>query len=236
METFIFDVDGTLTPSRGEMDSAFKSWFLKLCKEYPVYLVTGSDYPKTKEQVGEDVLIAVAGCYNCGGASLWKRGFNIRNNDFILPEEVKNWLTTMVILSDYKPRTGRHIEERVGLTNFSIVGRNATKRDRRKYRLWDRITNERANIAQSFNQTWPDYEAKVAGETGIDITPQGVSKAQILSDFDDISNIHFFGDCIYPNGNDYEIALAIKSKGGHTYDVNDWKDTYSLLREVVGGW
>ena len=43
MKYYIFDVDGTLTPSRGLMDTEFKKWFLKFNSENPVYLATGSD-------------------------------------------------------------------------------------------------------------------------------------------------------------------------------------------------
>ena len=51
---FIFDVDGTLTPSRGKMDYEFKLWFLNFIKQNPVALVTGSDLQKTVEQLGEE--------------------------------------------------------------------------------------------------------------------------------------------------------------------------------------
>ena len=47
MKRFIFDVDGTLTPSRQPMDPQFKEWFLSFMEREKVWLVTGSDYPKT---------------------------------------------------------------------------------------------------------------------------------------------------------------------------------------------
>ena len=40
---FIFDVDGTLTPSRQAMDPEFKEWFIDFIKANKVWLVTGSD-------------------------------------------------------------------------------------------------------------------------------------------------------------------------------------------------
>ena len=43
---YIFDVDGTLTPSRQPIMPEFKDWFLDFCKHNEVYIVTGSDYPK----------------------------------------------------------------------------------------------------------------------------------------------------------------------------------------------
>ena len=55
MKKFIFDIDGTLTPSREKMDTQFHAWFLNFQKVYDTYLVTGSDRSKTIEQVGEQV-------------------------------------------------------------------------------------------------------------------------------------------------------------------------------------
>ena len=55
MDIFIFDVDGTLTPSRQTIDSDFASFFKKFCRENSVYLITGSDRNKTIEQVGREI-------------------------------------------------------------------------------------------------------------------------------------------------------------------------------------
>ena len=52
MKKFIFDVDGTLTPSRGKIDEKFSQFFFDFCTLNHVYLVTGSDKPKTVEQIG----------------------------------------------------------------------------------------------------------------------------------------------------------------------------------------
>ena len=43
VDKFIFDVDGTLTPSRREIDMDFAVFFTEFCAENKVYLVTGSD-------------------------------------------------------------------------------------------------------------------------------------------------------------------------------------------------
>ena len=57
MNKFIFDVDGTLTPSREEIDGDFAVFFGNFCAENDVYLVTGSDKEKTIEQVNFGILI-----------------------------------------------------------------------------------------------------------------------------------------------------------------------------------
>lgn len=233
---FIFDVDGTLTPSRSEMDKAFKSYFLKMCTIFPVYLVTGSDYKKTREQVGDDVLIACNTVYNCGGASIWRKNVNIKNKMFEISSPFQAFLNLLILESKYHTKTGKHLEFRPGLINLSTVGRNATKEQRQEYVKWDKETNERAILAYRINKFSSDYHASVAGETGIDITPAGVTKAQILEDFTDNQSLHFFGDRMDPEGNDYELSLAIKQRGGYTYHVTGWEQTYSILRELWGGW
>ena len=55
MKKFIFDVDGTLTPSRGKIDPEFSPLFWELTKSEEVYLVTGSDRQKTLEQVTPEI-------------------------------------------------------------------------------------------------------------------------------------------------------------------------------------
>ena len=50
MKKFIFDVDGTLTPSRKKIVHEFWAPFLIFCRKHDVYLVTGSDRKKTLDQ------------------------------------------------------------------------------------------------------------------------------------------------------------------------------------------
>jgi len=118
---FIFDVDGTLTPSRGTINDEFKEWLLNFSKEHDVYLATGSDAPKTIEQVGEELFNSVARSYNCSGNSVWEKGVNIYNNDWELPERPWKYLESVLMRSQFRPRTGWHFDVRPGLVNFSIV-------------------------------------------------------------------------------------------------------------------
>ena len=61
---YIFDVEGTLTPARKEMDLSFMAWFIIFECKHPVYLVTGSDRQKTIDQVGLDVYNRAKRVYN----------------------------------------------------------------------------------------------------------------------------------------------------------------------------
>ena len=90
---FIFDVDGTLTPSRQPMDSKFQKWFAKFQEENYTYLVTGSDRVKTLEQVGSTIYNFADRVYNCSGSDVWEQDKNTHTSDWHLPELPTQFLT-----------------------------------------------------------------------------------------------------------------------------------------------
>ncbi len=77
---FIFDVDGTLTPSRKKIQNDFESPFLAFCRKHDVYLVTGSDREKTVEQVGLDIFHTSKRVYNCSGSDVYEGDLNVYRN------------------------------------------------------------------------------------------------------------------------------------------------------------
>ena len=221
---YVFDVDGTLTPSRERIDPEFEK-FLDFCLTHPVYLVTGSDFEKTVEQLGTDICYAVEGIYNCSGNVLTKRGIEIYRNDFELTEDEEAALENELRKSGFSVRTGNHIEKRIGSVNFSIVGRNATKAEREAYITWDHATNERYQICDSLVNTFPRLDFVVGGETGIDIFLKGKDKSQVA---EHVRPFTFFGDRCEFGGNDYTIYL----KANERLWVPGWETTYQILRDI----
>ena len=230
---YIFDVDGTLTPSRQLMDSDFKEWFVQNIKTY--CLITGSDKDKTIEQVGEDIWSNAEYSFNCNGNDVYKKGEHIYTNDWKLPKDAEEWLRTELDLSKFPLRTGLHIEDRPGMVNFSVVGRNATLGERKLYVEYDKNHEEREHLARLFMQNFPDLNATVGGETGIDIAPIGCDKSQILNFLldKDYTDLHFFGDRMDQDGNDYPLAKAILDKGaGKCYYIKDYLETWNTLERL----
>lgn len=225
MNKFIFDVDGTLTPSSGRIDKDFAVWFSHFCEDNQVYLVTGSDRDKTVEQVGEYIYHKCKRVYQCNGNDVWKGDENIRTNQWTLPESPHNYLAERLTASDFSKRTGLHFEHRPGMVNFSVVGRNATLEERARYIAYDTFENERNTIANAFNRMFPDLQATVGGETGIDIAPKGSDKSQILVDFNQNDTLWFFGDAMHEGGNDYPLAEVVDIKR----HVTDWRMTKEYL-------
>ena len=226
---YVFDVDGTLTPSRKRMNKHFAVWFSKFCEKNDVYLVTGSDRPKTIEQVGDYIYHTCKLVYNCSGNDVYHRDQNMRRNEWKLPDLARTFLISCEYESQFELRTGRHIEERPGCVNFSVVGRNANAKERKAYVDFERNNNERRKIADAFNMMFPDLQANVGGETGLDIVPKGADKSQIMVDFEDCE-VYFFGDAMDEGGNDYPLKIA--NKYGKNFAVKDWKDTWDKLKKL----
>tara|TARA_E500000178_G_C16836272_1_gene668446 strand:+ start:85 stop:792 length:708 start_codon:yes stop_codon:yes gene_type:complete len=229
---FIFDVDGTLTPSRQKIDNDFAVFFSSFCVEHDVYLVTGSDKEKTIEQVGEEIYSLARRVYNCSGSDVWEGETHVRSDNWQPNLLVRSWLEHQLKQSKFVLRTGNHIEQRPGMVNFSIVGRGATMGERRLYVKYDSENGERNTIADLFNKEFPDLIARPGGETGIDISPAGADKSQIIRDFKPNDKLVFFGDRMDLAGNDYPLAKVILDNDiGTCYTVNSWKDTWKHLKD-----
>jgi len=213
------------------MDISFMAKFIIFSCKHDVYLVTGSNREKTIEQIGLDVYNRAKRVYNCAGNDIYERGNLVYRNPWTLPDDARRFLLDELDYSQFTLKTGNHIEKRSGCVNFSILGRNALFEERKIYKEWDKLMNERIDIANRFNLEFPELFAFVGGETGIDISSKGSDKGQIIRDFSFDDELHFFGDRMDEMGNDYPLAVEVKKRGGYTYHVKDWEDTRTRLEE-----
>ena len=224
MKKFIFDVDGTLTPSRKQMDIGFSEEFLIFCCKFDTYLVTGSDREKTIEQVGLDIYNRCKRVFNCSGSDIYDGKNSVYRSDWKPSDKLISFLNDELDYSNFPTRTGNHIEYRPGVINFSILGRgedNMNGRD--EYVKWDINTNERRDIASRLNDNFPDLNVQIGGQTGLDISDS--DKSQIIKFFNFDDEVHFFGDMMEEGQNDYPLARAVKERLGKTYHVKDWEET-----------
>ncbi len=240
---YIFDIDGTLTPSRLKIDKEFESFFLNWMKDKDVVLVTGSDKEKTIEQVGEKIWTNAKRVYQSCGNAVYEKGELMKMNHFNLSFPLRDLLEDFKKNSEWKDKFGNHIEERIGLVNFSTIGRDCPQEERERYAKWDAEKKERAYFCWKIQQIFPELEATVGGQISIDIHPKGQNKAQVIDDIR--GNLIFFGDRCDPGGNDYPIierlekeeALAEKSVFGdlakrkfRIHNVKGYKDTWDILK------
>ena len=161
-DVFLFDVDGTLTVAKQNIVPSFEEKFLNWMEGKEVYIVSGGTFERILGQLGTDILNKTSGIFACmGNAFLQKAtvsensssyfclnnesGFNewqlIYENNFISPDNLTDKLEYFVQKSLFPIKTGRHYEVRVGMMNFSVVGRNANIEQRKLYEQWDADTN-----------------------------------------------------------------------------------------------
>tara|TARA_E500000331_G_scaffold122532_1_gene120007 strand:+ start:439 stop:1143 length:705 start_codon:yes stop_codon:yes gene_type:complete len=234
MRKYIFDVDGTLTPSRKQIEPKFLPFFREFIANNHVTLVTGSDREKTIEQVTPEIYNNCWRVYNCSGCDVYEADRNVYRDAWELPKQVERFLEDELAYSCFPIRNGIHIERRPGGVNFSILGRGKdTSHGREEYVKWDKERLERVDIADRLKNQFPDLEVNLGGQTGLDLAAKGKNKGQIIKDFDKTDDLHFFGDMMEEGQNDWPLAMAIvDNMMGSCYNVNDYKETWELLLNI----
>jgi len=228
MNQFIFDVDGTLVESSLGIEPSFRKFLHNFFLNNKCYIVTGAAYQTTVRQLGNDICMAAEYMINSGGGHVLKQGREISKSCFTLSKFNKKYLEGFLHSSKFPFKTGHHFDERVGMCNFSILGKNYSAIQRKQYIAWDTVSGERKNICSKFNNKMgAKAVARIAGQTGIDISHSNISKKKTLKYLHDPSTAVFFGDQTQKGGNDYPLAKNLD----HVHQVNDWRETYDLLLE-----
>ena len=244
-KVYIFDVDGTLTPSRRKMTKEFKEFFEQWALKNTFYLVTGSDLPKLQEQMN-GMEIHSDGIFACCGNQYWQSDPAVHpqhcdliyKNKFKPPQNLLTYLGEELRMSDYHHRAGNHIEDRGSMLNYSIVGRDCSLMERENYFKWDKENGERIRIAKHIRDQWRNLDAVIGGQISIDIYPKGMDKSQILDIIEQERLVKadeyiFVGDRIEVGGNDYPLAQLMNKKDNcSTFQTDGWEHTMQILENI----
>lgn len=221
---FVFDLDDTLTLPRQRIVFRIAQVIQIWSGHNDFYLLTGSDFPKVKDQLFYLTKL-FKGCYVCGGNEFWTNDELVESYADILdvPSAMSDWFIEKLQATRYPNQLmGQHIESRSGMINFSIVGRGEKKYagnveldtgSRIEYSKWDKKYNERKMLVGNFNRNFSDnYYAEVAGETGIDIFKHGTGKDQVFRKLEkQYDQIFFFAAGTEKGGNNYSFAVQCQS-------------------------
>jgi phosphomannomutase len=228
MISYLFDIDGTLTDPRQKISPEFEEFFFNWMQDRKVFLVTGSDMAKVREQLSERIIDACSGIFCSMANEFYVGSKEIYKNKLHLPEGFLFWLTQQFEKSEYPVKRTNNFEHRSGMLNFSIAGRDSTVQERNAYYEYDKLVGERERIARQINEMYPGkLEACVGGQISIDIFPVGWDKTYCLQFLQGkYKNIYFFGDKTDPGGNDYEIYSDPRVV---SFSVKKYTETISLL-------
>lgn len=243
---YLFDVDGTLTPAKSKIDLNFKNTFIDWMSDKEVYIVSGGSFVRLIDQLGTDIIDLTHGVFACMGNIFYQKRDQINHsgmiewdiiyeNKFVAPKNLYRSLNSYVLKSNYHTKTGNHHEERVGMVNFSIVGRNATKPQRKEYEEYDKQHGERQRIVDKLRKKYTELDFVIGGAVSMDIFNKGNDKSQVIPRYFaealEHNQIHFVGDRIPAPGNDHTLAQALhEHPNGAAYEVKTWEDTAELLK------
>ncbi len=241
----IFDLDGTLTDSKAEIDPEMAILLGGLLKIKRVGVVGGGAFERFKIQIidrlSQDVRLENLFLLPLNGGSFyqrqngeWQKIYSQKLSDEE-KEKTKGSLERVIKEADYvQPERvyGEQIEDRGGQITFSALGQNAPLDEKTK---WSKEHDaDRLRMAMKLQEYLPDMEVKTAGLTSIDITRKGIDKKFAIEKLTDYLNIPivdtlFIGDAFGPDDND---SPALES-GVLCFKVKKTEETKNLIRHLL---
>lgn len=251
----VFDLDGTLAPTKAQMDSEMALLCRRLLGQKKVAVIGGGKLQLFKYQFLSRLnapknlltnlsLFPVTGTtflkYHKGSGG-WQKVYEHK----LSKAEVKKISAAFKkVLKEinYIPQKktyGKILENRGSQVTWSALGQDVVKvlgqkgiALKNKWR--DENTPFKLKIAKHLRKYLPDLEVHAAGHTSIDVTKKGIDKAYGLRQMAShlkvkIKDMLFIGDAIFPGGNDY----AVVKTGVDYIKVKDPEETKNIIRHLL---
>lgn len=240
-----FDMDGTLAPSKWQMDSEMVELFKELLNHYQVAIISGGDFPQFEKQVlpflgnDENLLKNLYICPTCSTKMYlyengeWQKKYSL---DFEEDERKYIWEVLNAAIDDLDLRPSKTwwelIEDRGTQITYSALWQQAPWEVKD---TWDKDQEKRKKIRNYLLKDLQKYNILIWGSTSIDITRAWVDKAFWLKKLSEISkidldNMIFVWDAIYPGGNDYPpLDIGVTCKKVFSLD-----DTKKYIKKLIG--
>ena len=240
----MFDLDGTLAPSKGQISTATAEQLCHLLSIVDVCIISGGRFEQFDAQVlrhldGSCALGRLHLMPTCGTRYLrWTDGsWTEVYFEKLSPDERRRAFDVLRSgaerLGFWTTDTwGPALEDRGSQVTYSALGQDAP--DDAKA-AWDPDNSKKAALQALAAAELPDLEVASGGSTSIDVTKHGIDKAygarKLMAALHlTKSQIVFFGDRMQPGGNDYPI----KAMGIDSVEVTGWQDTVAKVAKTFG--
>ena len=242
----IFDLDGTLTKSKSDLDHEMASLICELLRLRYVAVTSGCSFQQFESQFLSGLpessnlrnLLLFPTCSASGYYYDRKRlrFFQAYTNP-LSAQDVKKILGSfrrVFAETEYVDPTktyGPVFENRGSQLTFSALGQKAPLRFKRK---WDPNQQKRLRIRKLLRTQLPNFEISIGGTTSIDVTRKGVDKTLCVKKLKKRLGVErkgmlFVGDALFRGGNDY----IMKSTGIKCISVSGPKETKKLIRRII---
>ncbi len=238
----VFDLDGTLAPSKSSMSKDMADLIIRLLAIKKVAVISGGRFsqfqtqfitslPHTAESFNNLFLLPTSGTR----MYVWRGDWVEQYSEQLSPKErekitiaLKSALNTIGYITPQQ-LYGEMIEDRGSQITFSALGQQAPLD---KKEQWDPTRKKREEIAVILKEKIPEFDTRIGGTTSIDITKRGVNKAYGIRKLEDIlkltpDDILFVGDSLFSGGNDYPA----RATGVDCIPVTGPEDTANHIRE-----
>jgi phosphomannomutase len=240
---FVFDLDGTLAPSKSALGADVAALLHDLLGVMKVAVISGGDWSQFQKQLlanlpGDDdrlsdlYLLPTCGTQFYEYVGHWSK---VYSEDLSADERarIKKALEDAYEQSGTKVDRiwGEAIEDRGSQITLSVLGQEAPLEEKER---WDPDFAKRKKIIAILQPLLPDFAIHMGGTTSIDITKPGIDKAYGIAKLRDqlgipIADMLFAGDAIFPGGNDYPAQEA----GVDSIQVRDPRETGRVIQTVI---
>ncbi len=239
----VFDLDGTLAPSKSAIDAEMSALLGALLTVVKVAIISGGGFPQFEAQLVANLpknapldklsLLPTCGTRfyqykNAGWQLLYAEDFTEAEKATIIGA-----LQKAVAASGFASQQvwGEPIEDRGSQITYSALGQQAPLDAKEK---WDPDFSKRKAIKALLDPMLPNFSVHMGGTTSIDVTKPGIDKAYGIRKLRDILGITieemiYVGDALFPGGNDYPA----RETGAVCIQVRDPDETKRVIETIV---
>ncbi len=225
----VFDLDGTLAPSKSSVDAEMAGLLHDLLDIVQVAIISGGDWPQFEKQLlaglPQDERLANLSLLPTSGTKFFQAVlqesrwiWHKRYSEDFTPEEAQKIIRSLdaaVASAGFQAAKvwGETIEDRGSQITYSALGQQAPLPEKE---AWDPDFAKRKKIKAVLDPLLPEFSVRLGGATSIDVTKPGIDKAYGIRKLRDILGIAltemlFIGDAVFVGGNDYpakEVGVA----------------------------
>lgn len=236
----IFDLDGTLTESKTQMDSKMASLLGRLLSKRLVAVISGGGFDRFKEQFLRQVnyspeqfsrllLFPTSATRFYRYDDGWKE---VYADILTLAERQKIKTAFNHAFKDIGYRHpsklyGEVVEDRGTQITFSALGQKAPLALKKQ---WRAAQDRRREIVETLKKYLPEFQIQIPGFTSIDVTKKGINKAYGVHQMEKllgitVADMIFVGDALDEGGNDYPV----KETGVDSIAVSGPEETKRII-------
>jgi len=238
----VFDLDGTLAPSKQPLDRGVGEWIAKLLAVCRVAVISGGAWTQFQTQLLTNLphdapldrlsLLPTSGTrfYKYDGA--WQQ---LYAEDFTADEKTQIIVALNQVFdaSGFKPdkHWGDTIEDRGSQITLSALGQQAPLDIKDK---WDPDFAKRKVMRARLVELLPQFSIGMGGSSSLDVTRPGVDKAYGIAKLKQelgiaIADMLFVGDALFEGGNDYPA----RKSGVTCIQVAGPSETVKVIETVI---